>query len=245
MFVKDAMHTGLLMAGGRSLRMGVAEKAMLKIGGKYMVEHVLERLTFLNSLKKLICVVSPYTPMTKKLAIDLGYEVIETEGHGYYEDLKSVIENLGSGLYATFSADVPFIEIDTADSLLVRHTSGDLEKFSYVVVVVREELARSLGLNLENTTKYVVNGEKFLPTGMRMIRIKPKSSIKEVLLDPVYVTVEEAGFAINVNTSGDLKVAEQLVSSLGILRKKIVDNRRSKSYGEEDSRRTRTYSQVY
>jgi molybdopterin-guanine dinucleotide biosynthesis protein A len=40
----DAEVTGVLLAGGRSSRMGGREKALLDIGGKPMLLHVLERL---------------------------------------------------------------------------------------------------------------------------------------------------------------------------------------------------------
>src|SRR4029078_572625 len=40
----DAEVTGVLLAGGRSSRMGGREKALLDIGGKAMLLHVLSRL---------------------------------------------------------------------------------------------------------------------------------------------------------------------------------------------------------
>jgi molybdopterin-guanine dinucleotide biosynthesis protein A len=37
-------HAGVILAGGKSTRMGVADKALMPLGGKPMIAHVIERL---------------------------------------------------------------------------------------------------------------------------------------------------------------------------------------------------------
>ncbi|MCS7118186.1 MAG: NTP transferase domain-containing protein [Thaumarchaeota archaeon] len=206
-------HVGLLMAGGKGTRMGGAvEKPLVELGGKRLVEHVLNRLAAVRRLKGVVCVTSRFAPRTTEFLKRMRYEVIEAPGEGYLEDLKFAISALGPGLYATFSADVPFLVPEVVDGLLARHIGGDLSGRDYVVMVVREELVRSVGTSLRSATRYAVEGSQLFPTGVRLIRYRG-GSFDAALSSPHFVTVEEPGFAVNVNTPEDLRIAEEILGS--------------------------------
>lgn len=191
--------------------MGLAvEKPLLTIRGKTLIEHVLERIRSSKSLSRMICVTSPHTNETRRLVQRLGYEVVETKGTGYLEDLRSVLESLGEGLYATFSADVPFIDVSTVDSLLADHREGGPLDFDYVLVVVPEELVTRLGMPTGSATKIKTSWGCFIPTGLRMIRVSSQIRVWSVLRGPKIRIIDHPGFAVNVNTSEDLKRAEEL-----------------------------------
>lgn len=194
--------------------MGTAtEKPLMELAGKMMIEHVLDRLIGVRGLKGLICVTSTNTPKTTSFLRQVGYDVLVAAGLGYYEDLKAALEKLGPGLYVTFSADVPFLVPQVIDGLLVRHSAGDLADRNYVVVVVSEHLAKSVGVPLRSVTRFSHEGKHYFPTGIRMIRYGAVP-VGEVLSDPFFVTVEEPRLAINVNTLEDLRVAELVARSL-------------------------------
>ncbi|MEN3048363.1 MAG: NTP transferase domain-containing protein [Candidatus Caldarchaeales archaeon] len=206
-------HVGLLMAGGRGTRMGGGvEKPLVELEGKKMVEHVLDRLAAVRSLSRVICVTSRFAPRTTEFLRRMGYEVIEAPGGGYLEDLKFALSALGPGLYATFSADVPFLVPEVVEELLSRHSRGDLSEMDYVVVVVREELVKSFGTSLRSATRYTVDGRPLFPTGVRLIRYKG-GSVDAALSSPHFVTVEDPGFAVNVNTPEDLRIAEAIAGA--------------------------------
>ncbi|MCX8203719.1 MAG: NTP transferase domain-containing protein, partial [Nitrososphaeria archaeon] len=92
-------HVGLLMAGGRGTRMGGAvEKPLVELGGKRLVEHVLDRLAAVRRLRGVVCVTSRFAPRTTEFLKRMGHEVIVAPGEGYLEDLKFALSALGPGL---------------------------------------------------------------------------------------------------------------------------------------------------
>ncbi len=201
-------HIGLVMAGGRGTRMGGVEKALLEVDGRPVVEHVLMRLERVRSLRRILCVTSPYTPRTTEHLRRLGLEVLTASGKGHYDDLHAALEAMGSGSYAAFSADVPFINPARVEELLVRHHSGDLKEERMVVVMVPAGLVASLGLKPSSPVRMVTGDLQH--TGIKLIHYVAGTTLEELLSNARFVTVEEESFAVNVNTPEDLEAARRL-----------------------------------
>ncbi len=201
-------HVGLVMAGGRGTRMGGVEKALLEVDGRPVVEHVLMRLERVRSLRRILCVTSPYTPRTTEHLRRLGLEVFTASGKGHYDDLHAALEAMGSESYAAFSADVPFINPARVEELLVRHHSGDLREERMVVVMVPAALVASLGLKPSSPVRMVTGDLQH--TGIKLIHYVAGTTLEELLSNARFVTVEEESFAVNVNTSEDLEAARRL-----------------------------------
>ncbi|MDJ0274985.1 MAG: NTP transferase domain-containing protein [Aigarchaeota archaeon] len=201
-------HVGLVMAGGRGTRMGGVEKALLEIDGRPMVEHVLERLALVRSLRRVICVTSPYTPTTTSHLRRRGIEVFVASGRGHYDDLHEAMESMGSGSYAAFSADVPFIDPAKVEELLVRHHVGDLKGMRMVVVTVPVRLAVSLGVR--PSAPHGMIGKDLQHSGIKLIHHEAGTPLDLLLSGMHVLTVEEESFAVNVNTPEDLEAARRL-----------------------------------
>ncbi len=188
--------------------MGGVEKALLELDGRPMVEHVLMRLGRVRSLRRIICVTSPNTPRTTEHLRRLGIEVFNAPGKGHYDDLHVALEAMGSGSYAAFSADVPFINPARVEELLVRHHSGDLREERIVVVMVPTGLVASLGLKPASPVRMVTGDLQH--TGIKLVHYVAGTTLERLLSDVRFVTVEEESFAVNVNTPEDLEAARRL-----------------------------------
>ncbi len=207
-------HIGLVMAGGKGRRMGGVEKALLEVDGKPMVEHVLMRLERVRSLRKVVCVTSPHTPRTTEHLKRMGVEVFVASGKGHYDDMHEALEAMGSGSYATFSADVPFINPARVEELLERHHSGDLREEGMVVVMVPTGLVESLGLKPSASLKMAAG--ELQHTGIRLIHYAAGTPIERLLSGMRVVTVVEESFAVNVNTPEDLEAARRLAKRFAL-----------------------------
>ncbi|MFZ8858497.1 MAG: NTP transferase domain-containing protein [Candidatus Caldarchaeales archaeon] len=207
-------HVGLVMAGGRGTRMGGVEKALLEVDGRPLVEHVLMRLELVRSLRRTLCVTSPHTPRTTEHLRRLGVEVFIASGRGHYDDLHMALESMGSGSYAAFSADVPFINPEKVDELLYRHHAGDLRGERMVVVMVPIGLVASLGLKPSSPAR--MTGGDLQHTGIKLIHYSAGTTLERLLSEMRVITVEEESFAVNVNTPEDLKAARRLVRRFAI-----------------------------
>jgi molybdopterin-guanine dinucleotide biosynthesis protein A len=207
----NAHVTGVLIAGGRSARMGGREKAMLEIGGKPLLQHVLARLR----------------PQVGRIIINANGE--PSRFHGYC--LPVVADTLGdhegplAGLFAalqwsqretpearfvaTVSADTPFIPPD----LIERLEAGLREKGA------RSAIASSQGerhpvIGLWDLA-LAADVERALHQGMRAMHRFAGAEASAVVDFPLL----KAGEALvdpffNVNTPADLETARALLASL-------------------------------
>jgi GTP:adenosylcobinamide-phosphate guanylyltransferase len=117
----------IIMAGGKSSRFDFSkieieyqEKLLLPLGGKYLIEHVIDAILASKSINKLIIAVSSFTPYTKSIikTLNLPIDLIETPGAGYHSDLKFIIKKLKLGITMTVVADIPLIKPDILDEII-------------------------------------------------------------------------------------------------------------------------------
>lgn len=96
----------IVMCGGRGSRLGFIEKPMIAVGGKRLVEGVIEELELAGL--EMVFVTSPYTPETEVFLRAEGWEVFRAGGKGYMQDLYETISqyrivepvlNVNSDLY--------------------------------------------------------------------------------------------------------------------------------------------------
>jgi molybdopterin-guanine dinucleotide biosynthesis protein A len=116
------MIAGMILAGGRSLRMGGSDKALLTLGDQTILSHVIAR----------------FAPQVSALAINTGSEAGEFHAHGLpmlrdaVDGFEGPLAGIQAGLswaatlpgathLATVSVDVPFLPRD----LVQRLAGGD------------------------------------------------------------------------------------------------------------------------
>jgi len=136
LFWGDLMVLRILMAGGKSARIG-REKPVLKINNIPLVERVYNQCGG--------CVaVSPNTPETKKLCIERGIDYITTPGQGYVEDTIWLLREYGE--FLSISCDIPFVrERDVRE--IEREFSKDFSLTGYLSL---ERVPMGGGCNIYN-----------------------------------------------------------------------------------------------
>ena len=83
----------IVMCGGKGSRLGYAEKPMINVGGKRLIDFTIKELEYAGV--DAIFVTSPFTPFTEKYLLETGFEVFRGGGEGYMEDLFLTIEKNG------------------------------------------------------------------------------------------------------------------------------------------------------
>ncbi|NOY10635.1 MAG: NTP transferase domain-containing protein [Archaeoglobi archaeon] len=79
----------IVMCGGRGSRLGFVEKPMISVGGKRLVEGVMEELELAGL--ETVFVTSPFTPETERFLREMGLEVFRADGGGYMHDLRQAV----------------------------------------------------------------------------------------------------------------------------------------------------------
>jgi adenosylcobinamide-phosphate guanylyltransferase len=81
----------LIMCGGRGKRLGMGEKSMLILGGKRLIEHVINALDVCD---KIFAVTTKNTPETEEFLKKEGIKIVRTSGIGYVEDMREALKRL-------------------------------------------------------------------------------------------------------------------------------------------------------
>jgi len=200
--------TALVMAGGKGNRLELEEeKPLLKIGGKSLIEHVLNALKNAKKVDDIIVATSKYTPKTAALARKLSFSVLETQGMDFCLDAGHVIEKLRLGTVVTISADLPLVTGKFIDEVITRYEHCDKPALT---VMVPLKIHKRLGLS----TDYIfrIEGKHLVPAGINVLNGREIHGA-ELVEEEIFV-VEKEEIAANVNTIKDLQIVERLFNRL-------------------------------
>ena len=136
---------GLVMAGGRSSRMGRGEK--LTAGWPTpMVWRALEALERCPQITGVAAAVSGGAPRTRSMLERMGVRTIQTAGGGYSADLPFALNGMG-GPTIILPGDLPLIDADAISRIIEWYE----ERF-WVTVLLEERYAAMLRLSPGATT---------------------------------------------------------------------------------------------
>jgi molybdopterin-guanine dinucleotide biosynthesis protein A len=116
-FVVEPLITGLVLAGGQGRRMGGVDKGLQPLGGRAMVEWVIERLA--PQVEEII--VNANANLDRYAA--LGYRVVSDAIGGYAGPLAGLHAGLAGArhpLLVTVPCDSPFLPLDLVSRLRER-----------------------------------------------------------------------------------------------------------------------------
>lgn len=179
------------MCGGPGTRLDAGEKPLYEVGGRPMVERVLDALAA-SGVDTVHAAVSPHTPRTRE-RLDGRVACIETPGDGYVTDLGVALGAVGRPV-VTVAADLPLLAGETIDRTLEAHAESE----GPVQVCVPAALKRQLGVSVD--TARSVDGRELAPTGLNTVADGPERT----------VVSHDARLAVNVNRPADAAVAEAL-----------------------------------
>ncbi len=219
------MVTALIMAGGKGTRMKSdgkkliiedfdgkkliiedfddgkldVEKPLIEIGGKPMIQYVIDAVLGADELDDLVVATSKHTPKTTEFVKNLDIKIIETTGQGYIEDLRFILEisELGDDeIILTITSDMPLVTSEIIDHVLRKYKMSGKPA---MCVAVPLEIFREYGLKPS-----ILVGDA-VPSGLNILRRSNKQQDEEVL------RLEKIELALNINSPEDIILLEKIL----------------------------------
>lgn len=188
---------GIIMAGGKGSRMKLQEEKLLLKYKKPVILHVAEALSNSGCFSKIIFITSPNSPKTKKLLLENNYEVFDSSGTGYVNDLNFVLRSLNDSAFIT-SADLPLLDSEIIKKIVKLY---DRHK-TWTTILVTKKFLESLGLSYDYETTFENNICNY--TGISLINAQKISNLESIEENFVIVNDKRIGF--NINTKQDYEL---------------------------------------
>jgi adenosylcobinamide-phosphate guanylyltransferase len=194
--------TAVVMAGGKGTRMTLAEeKPLLRVGGKPVIELVLQALKNSQKVDAVVVAVSEYTPKTTKHLESLTVKTLKTPGKEYVSDLAYAVKTLKIQTVLAIPADMPLITGEIIDEVIDHYAKCAKPALAVAVPLeTKRKLGMSLSYAFDHGNKCVV------PAGINMIE---GARIDDGELEQEVYILDKAEVAININTADELKTAEE------------------------------------
>ena len=184
----------IVMAGGKGSRMKSSDEKLLLQYKKPIILHVAEALSNSDCFSEIKFITSPNSPKTKKLLLENNYEIIDSTGQGYVEDLNNILQSIDDSVFVT-SADLPLL-----DKMIIKKiTSFYDENHLWTSILITKNFLQNLGIssnfeiNFENQTCNY--------SGISVINSKKISDLDNIKENFVIIDDKRIGF--NVNTKED------------------------------------------
>ena len=185
------------MAGGKGSRMKLPEEKLLLKYKKPVVLHVAEALSSSGCFSKIIFITSPNSPKTKKLLQENNYELFETPGKGYVEDLNLVLKSLNDHVFIV-SADLPLLDGEIIKKIVNLYDTNN----KWMTVLVTKKFLESIGMSSEYETTFENKICNF--SGISLINAKKISNLENVKENFMIVDDKRIGFNVNTKQDYDL-----------------------------------------
>jgi adenosylcobinamide-phosphate guanylyltransferase len=185
---------GIIMAGGKGSRMNLPEEKLLLKFKKPIILQVAEALTASDCFSKVIFITSPNSPKTKQLLEKNNYEIFDTPGIGYVEDLNLVLKSLNDSVLIV-SADLPLLDYEIIKKIVNLYNPNN----KWTTILVTKKFLKSLGLS----SNYDITFENKLCnyTGISMINSQQISNLENI--EEKFVIVDDKRIGFNINTKQD------------------------------------------
>jgi molybdopterin-guanine dinucleotide biosynthesis protein A len=195
--------TGVIQAGGRSVRMGGRPKALIELGGRPIIERVVAALS--PAVDDMLIVTS-----TPELYAFLGLAMVEDvyPDHGSLGGIYSGLKAAAGGAALTVACDMPFLHSGVVQLVADRAGEGD-------VVIPR------VGSQLE--TMHAAYGKACLPHieerliagRLKIVEFFERVRVVEITEEDVARFRDPHVAFMNVNTPEELERARALAAELG------------------------------
>lgn len=185
------------MAGGLGSRMKSDEEKLLFKYKKPIILHVANALLDSSCFSKIIFVTSPNSPKTKQFLLENNYEILDSSGKGYVEDLNFILKSMHDSIFVT-SADLPLLDGKIIKKIVNAYDSNKI----CTTILVTKKFLESLGIS----PSYEVNfqNQTCVYTGISMINCKKISNLGKIKEDFIILDDKRIGF--NINTTKDYEL---------------------------------------
>lgn len=197
------------MAGGKGTRIGLSvEKPLLLFLGKPLIEWVVDAVKSAGKVSDFYVVTSGNALETERKCLRDGLKVIRTDGKGYHDDLRqAVLEAKLQGPVLTIPADLPAVTGRFLDRVVTAYEKCGKDALAVFVPI---ETREALELSVSSTDEH--KGVWYAVSGVNIIkgaRIQDEGKI-----DTAAIITEEVEVLLNINTLGDLAIAEKIMREL-------------------------------
>jgi adenosylcobinamide-phosphate guanylyltransferase len=193
------------MAGGKGTRMRhTLEKPLIPIGGRPMIERVLNAVQRSKKVDDIIVMVSPNTPATAERMKNVnGIKLIETSGGGYIQDMKHVIKSERLKIVLVISADLPLITPELIDKVIIEY-----ERCGKSALMVAVTLAFCERQGFYSNSAYSGRYGSIIPAGINVI---DGARIDEEELEEEVLVLNRTEIAANINSLEDLERIREII----------------------------------
>jgi len=185
---------GLVMAGGKGIRMNLDNEKLLLKYKKPIILHVIDSLKNSNCFSKILAITSSNSPKTKKLLQENNVETFDTPGIGYVEDLNLALKTINDTVLVT-SGDLPLLDKEVIQKIVNHYDSQNI----WTSILVTNKFLTTLGIKSDYSVNF--DNQECHYTGISLVNSKKISSLEN--LDENYVIIDDKRIAFNLNTKQD------------------------------------------
>ena len=185
---------GLVMAGGKGIRMNLDNEKLLLKYKKPIILHVVDSLKNSNCFSKILAVTSSNSPKTKKLLQENNVETFDTPGIGYVKDLNLALKTLNDIVLVT-SGDLPLLDEEVIQKIVNQFDSKNI----WTSILVTNKFLTTLGI--ESDYSITFDNQTCHYTGISLVNAEKISSLEN--LEENYVIIDDKRIAFNLNTKQD------------------------------------------
>ena len=185
---------GLVMAGGKGIRMNLDNEKLLLKYKKPVILHVVDSLKNSNCFSNILAITSSNSPKTKKLLQENNVETFDTPGIGYVEDLNLALKTINDTVLVT-SGDLPLLDKEVIQKIVNQYDSQNI----WTSILVTNKFLTTLGIKSDYSVNF--DNQVCHYTGISLVNSKKISSLEN--LDENYVIIDDKRIAFNLNTKQD------------------------------------------
>jgi adenosylcobinamide-phosphate guanylyltransferase len=185
---------GLVMAGGKGVRMNLDDEKLLLKYKKPVIIHVVDSLKNSNCFSKILAITSSNSPKTKKLLQENNIETFDTPGIGYVEDLNLSLKTINDAVLVT-SGDLPLLDKEVIQKIVTYYNS----KTIWTSILVTNKFLTTLGIESDYSVNF--DNQVCHYTGISLVNSEKISSLEN--LEENYVIIDDKRIAFNLNTKQD------------------------------------------
>ncbi len=185
---------GLVMAGGKGIRMNSDNEKLLLKYKKPVILHVIDSLKNSNCFSKIISITSSNSPKTKKLLEENNVETFDTPGIGYVEDLNLVLKTINDVVLVS-SGDLPLLDKEIIQKIVTYYNSQNI----WTSILVTNKFLSTLGIESDYSVNF--DNQTCHYTGISLINSEKINSLEN--LEENFVIIDDKRIAFNLNTKQD------------------------------------------
>jgi len=203
-FVKKSLMIAIILAGGKSSRLGEGkEKALIKIDRsgsetqKRLIDLVVENVRD-SKAEGFLVAISKNTPKTAEYCKSQDYELLETPGKGYHADLRYLLAHYPE--FVSVACDIAFLKPEHINSIIDFYIHNDSGIGNSTCTSITGAVPQDI------IPPYVVpsyvfehDGRELVAVGLNIVT-KGRKNLPFVFNDPL--------LAININTPRDLEIVK-------------------------------------